>query len=103
MLIELTDAGSKKKSYINSVDIIGMGRFEDYSILEFNSEGSNWRVKETPQQIQELIMLDEFAKVAMGAFLSSPSFDHSVTMGMVARDAYSQAHAMIDARREALK
>ena len=70
----------------------------------FSQHGDYWIVKETPQQIQELILLDEFAKVALnGLFSNSDPQTAGLSIDETSKVAYDIAQAMIEARKEALK
>lgn len=63
--------------------------------------GKSFNVKETPHQIQEMIMLNEFDKVALtGICANSNIKGRHRNIGFLAM---SMAHDMVTARKEAMK
>lgn len=107
MLIELTGIDNEKvwiesvsirEMYRNTEEVQRVGDVRTTNIERHTKE--DLEVQETPQQIQELILLDEFAKVALGGLMSSSN--HAMSSDDASQEAYAIAKSMIEARREAL-
>ena len=103
MIIELTDKKRHNVAIITSnIDFICNGK--NGTCVYLNSAGNPLIVTETPTEIQELIMLDEFAGLAMSGLLANSHDDFSyMSTDATAKQSYKLAKAMIEARREAVK
>ena len=103
MIIELTLLRDNRKTGM-IINNIQNWLVKDDKTHVFSKTGDHWEVKETPQQIQEMILLDEYAKVAlMGSCANASEFLTGSDGDLHAKFAYDTAKAMIEARREALK
>jgi hypothetical protein len=109
MMIELTQRDNEKV-FLNTDKISEMYRNietvndidQEYTVIEKKNIEDLVEVKETPEQIQDMIMLDEFAKCALaGSIVKNTRIGDSIET--TAEEAYMVAKAMLEARKEALK
>jgi hypothetical protein len=101
MIIELTDRYDHKKTLcVNSDRIITIDTDNNNNTTVFLTDDTYENVKETPAQIQEMIMLDEFAKEMLPFAVKNQMKKGNDNMYTTA---YRMAKEMIKAKREASK